>query len=1157
MKRLQIIKEQKLYLSFLPHVRKMFGKIPGVDLIGLGAKERGGISVDEWAFRFYVHRKLPLQDIAEEERIPVQIFGIQTDVIPSFEKETLICASTSLAVNEEGYRDDGIRGGVSIRNEYFENNHTSGYGTLGILGRRKSDNALIGLTCSHVANAAADSITAINTKIGQPKYWISCCCCPRGYIGDVTKATSSADLDCAIIEIHEDIREKVTSNGTENQVEGILGVISGADAVICFESLQKYGRATGLTTGKVTDVAFGTNQMLIERTGGNPGDPFACHGDSGAVVVNSGNKVVGLLVAAQKSNLTRAIVTHIKPVMVDLGITIAGTDAASIGEPVGGGAIGCELFAWPGGQSDPTLNPAEIFASTDFGMTGNVNWDVSGGAPGAVIIETGTQTANGLASISVRYDTVSPSKSPNHAAWVKASDGTNEVTKFRTVFIFVARTVNTSSLVESSNTKRFAATGGTGNTQAGVAVPGTDGATWFLAKTETVYDIGPQDIGWSGSGGISFVTGAPAGIKGNIIARRETRFVKGEQANGAANRTHSDQVAWISAGNSSADDLQGPTDAAPNELFRMANEGFDPANLLQGYWRADFRDFLEFHNGTQWIRITPFAEWFANLTAKLNATGTVPPDVGDLNETDAGTTTAVIPNTTPVANPADTEIYAGLNEQVVLNSAFTDADNDIAVINWVQTSGNPVVLSAGGVGPSVNFNSPAANGDLEFDVTATDSTQGLAHAPGNSVSAPAHVVVRIVEWLAWPGGQVTTDRNPFEQITSAEMGLAGAVDWDTGTGTIRGEIIQVDGAAHAGTTANGTVIRVRYDAESPGPGVGDVVIIKATDGAGKVGVKLRTVFKVLARPVNTSAAMHPNDNLSFLPNAGTNTKTAGVVTPGVNAATRFGAKIEVIYDITPQNIRWSRRGVLFRYDQPGVPPTANNVKMECIARRENQFTDGGQAAAAANRTHTVQAWANDGTADSQDFQFPTDAIPNQMFRRDTPSFDPTAFLQEYFRDDFREYIEFHNGFGWVRICPYAPWFANLTGSLSGTGAPPAVLIAGALNSSGTGTTAGTIPNSPPVITGPANTNAAKGSAVVLNATATDPDNDVATSFTWSQTSGTPVIAGPFAGNPLNFVAPASTGLLVFSVVVDDSTNGLARNSGNARSIPRVVNVTVI
>ncbi|HEX5025544.1 MAG TPA: hypothetical protein VFV68_09735, partial [Agriterribacter sp.] len=317
--RSKILAEQRLYLSYLPHVRAEFGNLAGVELIGLGAKERGGKIIDEWAFRFYVRQKKQKEDVPTADLIPEKIFGIQTDVIAHFEQESLVCEASVLSTDETDYRDDGVHGGIPIRNEYFDNGclkpkDPSGYGTLGVLARRKTDNALVGLTCAHVVNTGSQDLTAINVKIGQPDYWTCCCCCPRGYIGDVAKSTFNTDLDCAIIAMHDDVTEKVTEKNTEKKIEGILDEITGAAAMVCFDTVTKRGRATGVTHGKVSDIAYGTNQMLIERTGDGADGPFACHGDSGAVVVNSSNQVVGLIVAAARENMTRTIVTHIKPV---------------------------------------------------------------------------------------------------------------------------------------------------------------------------------------------------------------------------------------------------------------------------------------------------------------------------------------------------------------------------------------------------------------------------------------------------------------------------------------------------------------------------------------------------------------------------------------------------------------------------------------------------------------------------------------------------------------------------------------------------------------------------------------------------------------------------------------------------------------------------
>jgi hypothetical protein len=1180
----QILAQQRLYLSYLPHVRAQFGSLPGIQMIGLGAKERGGQLTEEWAFRFYVNEKKEKENIPAGEYIPERIFGVKTDVISHFEQEPLVCEADVLSIDDTDYRDDGVQGGIPVRNEYFDNGcfkskDPSGYGTLGILARRKADNALVGLTCAHVVNAGSQDLSAINVRIGQPDYWTCCCCCPRGYIGDVSKCTFNADLDCALIVMHDDVTEKVNDKNTERKIVGMAAEITGAAAMVCFDTVTKRGRATGITTGKVSDIAYGTNQMLIERTGDGADGPFACHGDSGAVVVNSSNQVVGLIVASARANMKRTIVTHIKPVMQDLGITIAGTDAASIGEPLGGGPSGCELLIWPGGHADTALNPAETFSSSDFGFTGAVNWDVSKGGAGAVIVETGTQTASALESVSVRYDTTSPTKNPTDTVQVQAVSGGETRTKFRTVFTFTPRAVNTSNPLDADNTKQFDIKGGTTNL-AEVHTP-AGASDWFMAKAEIIFDITPQGIAWSGGGAISFVTNAPPGLKGNITARRQTKFTKGEQQNGTPNRIHTDQITFIDAGPCTAADFQEPTDAKPNALYRLASEGFDPSNLLQGYLRADYNDYLEFHDGTAWVRITPEAGWFANLTGSLNAAP--PPGAGAPNNSGAGANAEKVPNQTPVINPAG-EMYAAPGDtNVRLSVSGTDPDNDVTGnFRWVQTSGTPVALSGGGVGNPVTFTAPAGNGDLGFTVTCTDGTDILSRAPGNHQSAPVNVTVHIVEWAAWPGGQADTALNPTEALNAADMGFAAGtlLNWHVGHGGVNPVIV-----GGAGVTANGVAnITLRYDTQSPNPNIGGVVRIEATDpGSGVTNVKLRTVFTVTPQAANTSNNLHGlgtaggaagRDDLRYRASHGTTTQ-AGVVNPTMAGVTSIAAKMEQVYTIEPKTIPWSRRLTQFVFDDAGaaVPsvPQMVNTKFECRARRDRQAVIMVEALAGPNRDFAVitqggarandAAMVNDGFADSGDCQYPTDAAPNHMFRIDSPAVDPAASVNQYtLRSNFREYVAWHNGTpgaaGWSRITPYSLWFANLTMAFPTVAKPHPNMVAP--NNSGTGAGAVNINNVSPVINAGADRVVSDGDNVSINATFTDSDHDLMNgTLRWTQTAGTVVIpGGTFNGNPLVFTAPGTPGVLTFTVQADDNTvNANSYNPGNSRGVD-TINVTV-
>ncbi len=1283
---------QKHYLSFLPHVRKAFGKIPGVELIGLGAREVNGKMTDEWAFRFYVKEKQPLDRLSAEHRIPNEIFGVKTDVLTAFEKEALICDPAAVSVDEAEYRDVGMRGGISIRNQHFDNDHPHGYGTLGCLAKN-SDDHIVALTCAHVANAGSDTMETTGTLVGQPKRWISCCCCPRGEIGAVSNADFSDHLDCAIVLLDDDSVSHVgdgTPASTMLKIQD-LPDFTGPAPIMCFEEVTKRGRTTGVTTGKVADVAYGTHQMLIEPLNGVT-TPFACHGDSGAVIVNSSNQIVGLLVAGDKLDIKKGIATHIKPVMAAMDITIAGVAAADLGDPVGGGANGCEHFAWAGGQPDTALNPGEIFNSSTFfdGTPGAVDWDVTTGGVPAVIIEkdgvaiTATGTVSGATSIKVRYDTTSPTKSPVNAAFVRATHNGASSTVFRTVFTLTPRAANTSGALDPDNTLRFAnPEGGTNDDQSGVATPGTSGATRYLAKTEIVYDITPQDITWSAMGSISFETGSPAGATGNIVARRTVSFNRGAQATGDPNRTH---IQSSSAGTgfddttvvSTANDLLGATDAKPNEVFRLANEGLDPftpaldpATLLQAYLRADYHDYLEFRTAdVAWVRITPFVEWFANLTGELGAGA--PPTVGAPNTSGSGTTAILVPNQIPtVTTAANFEVRTG-ETNIDLTATTADADNDVLTpLVWTRTSGTAVAITTPSPGVG-RFTAPATQGDIVFTATIEDSTGALARTQSNHIGTDT-ITISVVEWLdrfggypntgdngtevftsadfgfagpinwdvstggangfivetggtaatglasitvrydnasadqtransvviratnpvggavvikrrtvfaaewfAWPGGQGTTALNPEERYRSSDMGYAAgtAVDWDVSVGTANGLIIATGGTAAAGVAT----INVRFDTTSASAAIADVAVIKATDAAGIKQYKLRTIFTVTPSVINTAGSTHGlgtvgaaaaaggRNDLTYRVSQGTTT-SLGLVDPSMPGVTDLAAKVEQVWTIAPVNIRWSRRGVTFVFDDgpttltyvESVPQiTGAGVKFECIATRDKQAAALAQVAAGTARiipsdAHGVPAndaaFVQDGTTDRGDAQYPTDALPNHIFRRDAPGMNPSALNRLSVRSNFREYIEFRNDVAMVRITPFSDWFVNLTWLTGATVAP---------NSVGSGHGAVNLDNTTPTINAGADQAVSVGDVVTMSVTFTDAEGDTRSGdFVWTQTGGPTVVAlaGASPMSSVTFTA-AVVGTYTFTAHADDSTVALnSHNPGNARGVD-TINIVV-
>jgi hypothetical protein len=101
--------------------------------------------------------------------------------------------------------------------------------------------------------------------------------------------------------------------------------------------VHKVGRTTSKTTGKVIDTialdAAGGRIIYIEATQPDCNGvlQFADHGDSGSVVVNAQNKVVGLLYAQDSANAARATASHIHPVMDYLSITPVTTANPPVG----------------------------------------------------------------------------------------------------------------------------------------------------------------------------------------------------------------------------------------------------------------------------------------------------------------------------------------------------------------------------------------------------------------------------------------------------------------------------------------------------------------------------------------------------------------------------------------------------------------------------------------------------------------------------------------------------------------------------------------------------------------------------------------------------------------------------------------------------------
>jgi hypothetical protein len=269
--------------------------IPGVFGTSIGIRQVLGKLVAEPAIIFHVEKKRSLQGIPADERIPKELEGFPTDVVDQEPPATDEAARTQAAnVNDENkYRP--LTGGCQI-----VEGHTKDW-TIGTLGcvvkyigpdgppRDLRTGATYVLSVAHV-------MLGVGNDIFQPT---------SDKIGSVVASVLDDDVDAAISDIGWKLNKAVPEIIDIGPVKGTHDVTSD-DLMLSHNdySVKKRGRTTGLTFGGVYALHFNgfnipgadrravKNLMMIKAPGN---EVFGDHGDSGSVVVNDANQVVGLL----------------------------------------------------------------------------------------------------------------------------------------------------------------------------------------------------------------------------------------------------------------------------------------------------------------------------------------------------------------------------------------------------------------------------------------------------------------------------------------------------------------------------------------------------------------------------------------------------------------------------------------------------------------------------------------------------------------------------------------------------------------------------------------------------------------------------------------------------------------------------------------------
>jgi len=278
-------------------LEKDFFQKKGVTGVDIGYKYVDGKKTDELVIRVYVETK---KDVSKKEMIPKEIDGVKTDVIErTFVLHPLSISIDELETHEDATKYSSLKGGMSIG----PCRSVGGYvfvGTLGCMVRDRVTNKPMLLSNYHVM--CIDNGWNIGDKIAQPGL-VDTGSCPADVVGELQRASVGGEVDCAVA--------SHTDRGFSCSILDI-GDVKGKAVATNGMALRKRGRTTSLSYGTVDTVDLSVsvayegigNVILTNQIGISPdtsrNEMFGDHGDSGSVVLDNNNNVVGLYFAGSE-----------------------------------------------------------------------------------------------------------------------------------------------------------------------------------------------------------------------------------------------------------------------------------------------------------------------------------------------------------------------------------------------------------------------------------------------------------------------------------------------------------------------------------------------------------------------------------------------------------------------------------------------------------------------------------------------------------------------------------------------------------------------------------------------------------------------------------------------------------------------------------------
>ncbi len=310
-------------------------KTPGVTGVDIGYKLVAGKKTDQLSIRVFVAEKKDAKKIPQNELIPKTIKGAKVDVIERvYHPQMLLMKVADMELHKDTGSYDPLRGGMSIgpcRSVYLNAvdaacHGASGagwyrfVGTLGAIVRDVATNDPMLLSNFHVM--CVDDGWNVGDQMAQPSL-VDGGACPGDIVSELQRASLAGQVDGAVA--------RHTARGFQCSILDI-GNVHGTATATTGMAVRKRGRTTGLTYGNVDSVDLTvrlnycnglgtvtlTNQVGIE-VDESQSPSFGEGGDSGSVVVNSSNRVVGLYFAGS-SDGKHGAANPIQTVLNDLNV---------------------------------------------------------------------------------------------------------------------------------------------------------------------------------------------------------------------------------------------------------------------------------------------------------------------------------------------------------------------------------------------------------------------------------------------------------------------------------------------------------------------------------------------------------------------------------------------------------------------------------------------------------------------------------------------------------------------------------------------------------------------------------------------------------------------------------------------------------------------